>query len=109
MSPSTIIFTLLGLGFVVLLVAPRLHRRSNARSLADAERQRSDRITKMRGSPTSAEVTVGSKGLAVRARDVLLLRGVRTEILVVPDEVVLLTTNAERSVVESVVDELSES
>lgn len=105
-SPSTIIFGLLGLGFAVLLVAPRLHRRSNARSRLDAEHQRSKRVAAMQSSPSSVEVTVASQEQAIRGRDALLLRGIRTEILVRSTEVKLLTTRAELSSVEQVLTEL---
>jgi len=61
----------------------------------------------MQSSPDSVEVSVASKEQAVSARDALLLRGVRTEILAQSAEITLLTTRAELPAVEQVLSELA--
>lgn len=80
MPPWTILALILGIGFVVLLFAPRFHRRSMQRSRQAMEDARDSRVTEMRASDDAVEFEVESAAVAARLRDVLLLRGVRVEI-----------------------------
>ena len=84
MAPWMVIVGLIGVGFVVLLIAPTIHRSINARSRASAEQARVARAELLRSSPEGSSRSFSSFAAAVQVRDRLLLRGVRAE--VVPDE-----------------------
>lgn len=76
-----VITGLLVIGFVVLIIAPTVHRRVNARSRHTAESQRLDRATALRDSPAGASRSFARATDAVAVRDQLLLRGVRCEVI----------------------------
>jgi hypothetical protein len=106
MAPWMVIVGLIGTGFVVLLVAPTIHRRINARSRHDAETARLERAARLRDSSGGGSTTFTTSSDAVRVRDRLLLRGVRSE-MIYEDERTLLVYPAEDAVtVESVITEL---
>lgn len=81
MAPWMVIVGLIGAGFVVLLVAPTIHRSINARSRARAEQVRVDRAQVLQSSSDGASREFTSFAAAVRVRDRLLLRGVRAEVV----------------------------
>ena len=103
------IFGLLAIGFAVLLVAPRIHRKVNARSRSRAETRRSRRVAALRASPGGVEVPVDTHEVAVRARDMLLLRGVRVEVASDAPGARIVTTAADRAAVEAVLSEIGET
>ncbi len=70
---------------------------------------RERRIAEMRASPDTTEVTVASDALAVRARDTLLLRGVRAEIATTDaGSVVLVVEKRDAAVVDAVISDLAD-
>ncbi|MGI9604970.1 MAG: hypothetical protein ACR2P0_02405 [Acidimicrobiales bacterium] len=105
MPPWTILALILGIGFVVLLFAPRLHRRSMARSRESMESARLARVAAMRSKPSVIEIDVDSAVNAARIRDALLLRGVRVEIATDEDRHVLVTHESDETAVRSVIEE----
>lgn len=80
MQPWMILALLLGAGVVVLLIAPTLHRRSVASSRAGLADARDRRVAELRSGPDAIEFDLAGKD-ALRVRDSLLLRGVRTEVV----------------------------
>lgn len=80
MQPWMILALMLGAGVVVLLIAPTLHRRSVANSRAGLAESRDRRVAELRAGPDSVEFDLAGKD-ALRVRDSLLLRGVRTEVI----------------------------
>ena len=79
MSPTQIIVGLMVLGVLVLLVAPTLHRRSTNKSRVARRDQRLERVAELRQQGRTAEYRM-SGTQAARARDALLLQGVRAEL-----------------------------
>jgi|GEM_PF-1303593 len=106
MAPWMVIVGLIVIGFVVLLVAPTVHRRINANSRAIAETGRIERAKALRDSPNGASRTFDTARQAVRVRDRLLLRGVRSELLSEDGDAALIFNSADATVVDSVLDEL---
>ncbi|MFT7473347.1 MAG: hypothetical protein ACI81L_000262 [Verrucomicrobiales bacterium] len=106
MAPWMVIVGLIGTGFVVLLVAPTIHRRINARSRHDAETARLERATRLRNSRDGASSTFNSGADAVRVRDRLLLRGVRSELIYEGEQTLLVYPGEDGLVVEGVIAEL---
>lgn len=90
MQPWMVIAALLAGCVALLIVAPRLHRRSLARGLAKAEQIRARRIDELRRRPDSVETPVPESVSATAVRDALLLRGVRVEIVAVPGSTALV-------------------
>ena len=92
MQPWIVIAILLTTGAALLVVAPRLHRRSLERARRRLERDHRRRVEALRARPGADEVRVADRATAVRARDRLLLRGVRVEIVESTEGVVLVHT-----------------
>lgn len=101
-----VIVGLIGTGFLVLLVAPTVHRRINARSRASAEASRVARANELRSSSDGAVREFDDGAAAIRVRDRLLLRGVRAEVVRGPDHVSLIHRAVDAAVVDAVIDEL---
>jgi len=106
MAPWMVIVGLIGSGFVVLLVAPTIHRSINAKSRAGAETLRVERANALRNTPSGATRELSTAASAVRARDRLLLRGVRAEVVHEGGRTLLIYKVADNSVVDEVIDEL---
>ena len=106
MAPWMVIVGLIAVGFLVLLIAPTVHRSINARSRASVETARVDRANALRDSSDGATRQFGDAATAMRVRDRLLLRGIRTE--VVPDRgnVVLIYRLADEPTLKDVIAEL---
>jgi hypothetical protein len=106
MAPWMVIVALIGSGFVVLLVAPTIHRSINAKSRAGAEAARVERANALRNTPSGATRELSTAASAVRARDRLLLRGVRAEVVHEGGRALLIYNVADNVVVDEVIDEL---
>lgn len=100
---------LLGVGFVVLIFAPTVHRRSNARSRELAETSRRDRAQELRDSPNGRSQTFTRFDTAVAVRDRLLLRGVRAEVISEQGSPVLIYHANDEATVGAVIEEVSGS
>lgn len=99
------LIALLLVGCVVLLiVAPRLHRRSLDRARSRAEAARARRIDELRDRPDSIETVVPETVAALEVRDALLLRGVRAEIVALPGATVLVHSPDDDPIVRDVID-----
>lgn len=106
MAPWMVIVGLIGTGFVVLLIAPTIHRRINARSRHDAETARLERATRLRDSSNGGSTAFVGGADAVRVRDRLLLRGVRSEMIYEDERTLLVYPSDDQDIVDSVVTEL---
>lgn len=106
MAPWMVIAALIGIGFVVLLVAPTLHRSMNARSRAAVEARRVDRANDLRHSPDGATRSFVDAKTAMSVRDRLLLRGVRAEVVPDGSSATLIYRAADAETLQSVVTEL---
>lgn len=105
MQPWMIIAGLVGAGVLVLLVAPTIHRRINARSRSQAEEGRRSRATQLRTSETGRERLFPDATAAVRLRDALLLRGVRVELVRESGGVVLVYDRDDEETVLAAIEE----
>lgn len=101
-----VIVGLIGAGFAVLLVAPTLHRRINARSRAAVEAERVDRANTLRASADGMTRAFADASSAVSVRDRLLLRGVRAEIVPERAETLLIYRVGDQETVDGVLTEL---
>lgn len=101
-----VIVALIGAGFVVLLIAPTLHRSINARSRADAEAVRVSRAQALRTSPDGTAREFSTAAGALKTRDRLLLRGVRSEVVHEEGQTLLIHRVHDGAVVEAVMNEL---
>ena len=106
MSPWMDIAALIVGGFIVLLIAPTLHRRINARSREAAESKRVERAATLRDSNEGTSRRFESAYHAVKVRDRLLIRGVRAEIVAVEGPTTLIYKIADEQVVLDVMAEL---
>ncbi len=106
MQPWMIIAALIGVGILVLLVAPTIHRRINANSRAAAEQGRRDRADALRRSSSGAERLIADAGVAVRIRDLLLLRGVRVELVRESEGVVVVYERTHEDALERAIAEI---
>lgn len=106
MAPWMVIAALIGVGFLVLLVAPTLHRSINARSRATVEAKRVGRAHDLRASPEGATRSFADARIAMSVRDRLLLRGVRAEVVSEPNSTVLIYRAADGETLDSVIAEL---
>ena len=103
-QPWMIIAALILIGFVILLVAPTWHRRSIQNSREEAAARKRERARSFQQEETTEAHLVNDAASAVRARDALLLRGVRSEVIEADGQVVLLATAADRDTVRDVLD-----
>ncbi len=107
MQPWMILALLLGAGVVVLLIAPTLHRRSVANSRAGLAASRDRRVAELRASADGIEYPMEARA-ALRVRDALLLRGVRTEVVTEDDAgATLVGRQEDRATIEAAIEELS--
>lgn len=90
MHPWMIIAALLAAGVALLIVAPRLHRKSLARAMARAETVRARRIEELRRTRGTTETPVPESIPAIAVRDALLLEGIRAEIVALPGSTALV-------------------
>lgn len=107
MQPWMLIAMLLAGCLALLLVAPRVHRRSLERAQTHARRDRQRRIEELRAGPGSHETEVPDAEFAVRARHVLLLRGVRAEIATAEGRTLLVHSSDDSEAVGAVIGELA--
>lgn len=101
-----VITGLILIGFVVLLVAPTIHRRINTNSRETAEAKRVARAHELQTSADGKTRTFDTASDAVRLRDRLLLRGVRSEVVTEEGKTTLIYRSFDNDVVESVLAEL---
>lgn len=94
-----IIAFVIAAGFLVLLVAPSIHRRSIQKSRDEAAAKKVQRAESFRHEHSTEEHEVRTAADAVRARDALMLQGVRSEVVTGDDGTVLLAANEDRPVV----------
>ncbi|MBT8478950.1 MAG: hypothetical protein KJO06_08540 [Gemmatimonadetes bacterium] len=94
-----IIAIVIALGFIVLLVAPTMHRRSIQKSRAEAAAKKVERAASFRREQSTEEHVAINAAEAVQARDALMLRGVRSEVVADDDGVVLLASEDDRQAV----------
>lgn len=108
MQPWMLIALLLGGCLMLLIVAPRVHRRSLQRANDRARRGRQGRIDDLRARPGTVETEVPDVATAVRARQTLLLRGVRAEIVPgAAGSAILVHPSEDAEMVETVVARLA--
>lgn len=101
-----IIAAIIAAGFGVLLVAPTLHRRSNARSREQALRTRHSRAEAILKSSTGSSRGFTRSADAARVRDHLLLHGVRAELLPRSGETLIVFAAEHGDAVDAAIDEL---
>ncbi len=101
-----IIGVVIGLGFVVLLVAPTLHRRINANSRQRARSAKETRATELLNSKEGSSVRFDNGGDAARLRDRLLIRGVRSELVSQSSSTLVVFHRDDQEQVRAVTDEL---
>ena len=106
MAPWMVIVGLIAGGFLVLLVAPTVHRSINAKSRSSVEATRVDRAKSLRDSVDGATRSFSDAASAVQVRDRLLLRGIRTEVVPEGGQVVLIYHSADQSTLDEVIAEL---
>lgn len=101
-----IIAALVGAGILVLLVAPTIHRRINAKSRESAETRRIERAHTLRESPDGESTVFDTANHAVLVRDRLLLRGVRAEVTQEDGRTTLIYRSVDAPIVKSLMNEL---
>lgn len=106
MAPWMVIVGLIASGFLVLLIAPTVHRSINAKSRASVETARVDRANALRDSADGAIRSFPDAATAMRVRDRLLLRGIRTEVVPEKGHVVLIHHLADAAALDEVIAEL---
>lgn len=94
-----IIAVVIAAGFLVLLIAPSLHRRSIQKSRDEAAAKKVERAESFRRERSTEEHVLETPADAVRARDALMLQGVRSEVITGENGTVLLAANEDRPVV----------
>ncbi len=102
-----VIVTVMVLGFVVLLIAPTVHRRRAVRSRETVAADREARARKRRDDGAASR-SMTDHQLAIRARDSLLLRGVRAELLREGSSTALVFDPVDESTVDDVLSGLSD-
>lgn len=106
MAPWMVIVGLIAIGFLVLLIAPTVHRSVNAKSRATVETARVDRANSLRDSVDGATRSFPDAATAVRVRDRLLLRGVRAEVISEKGLALLVYRSADEHTLDEVIAEL---
>lgn len=76
-----IVAVVIGIGFVVLLIAPTIHRRINENSREQARAAKQSRASELLQSADGASLSFENATSAAKLRDRLLIRGVRSELL----------------------------
>lgn len=94
-----IVAVVIGIGFVVLLIAPTIHRRINENSREQAKAAKETRAAALLESPDGASLSFPDAKSAAQLRDRLLIRGVRAELLwVAPHTLVVFDKSDEEQV-----------
>lgn len=101
-----IVALVIAAGFVVLLIAPTIHRNINAKSRSEAESKRLGRAESLRSSPDGAAKGFAKAADAALLRDRLILVGVRSELLQENGQTLVVYPAADRGAVEELVTEL---
>lgn len=102
-----IVALVVGAGFVVLLIAPTIHRNINEKSRNSAESARVSRANELRNSPDGATLAFDRAGEAALLRDRLLLKGVRAELIEERGKALLIYSKTDEDVVRNVQDDFS--
>ena len=102
-----IVALVVGAGFIVLLIAPTIHRRINENSRNAAESARLSRANELRNSADGATLVFDRAADATMLRDRLLLRGTRAELVEENGKVLLVYSKADQDVVTDVQDDFS--
>ena len=76
-----IVAVVIGIGFIVLLIAPTIHRRINENSREQARVAKESRAADLLSSSNGASLSFDNAKSAAQLRDRLLIRGVRAELL----------------------------
>lgn len=105
MSPTQVLVALMIAGVAVLLVAPKIHRRSTQKSRIARRDQRMVRVADLRAEGQSAEYLM-TNAQAAQMRDALLLNGVRAELAAVTNATLLVVDAADGPATE---DRLSQA
>lgn len=106
MAPWMVITGLIVTGFVVLLIAPTIHRRINTKNRETAEANRVERAQRLQKSTDGESRRFDSASDAVAMRDRLLLRGVRAEVVNEGGQATLIYNSKDASTVDAVLVEL---
>jgi len=101
-----VITGLIVIGFVVLLIAPTIHRRINEKSRHEAEAHRVARAQALQNSNDGESRQFRSVSDAISMRDRLLLRGVRSEVVDENGTTMLIYPAADSETVAAVAVEL---
>lgn len=106
MAPWMVITGLIVTGFVVLLIAPTIHRRINTKNRETAEANRVERAQRLQNSTDGESRQFDSASDAVAMRDRLLLRGVRAEVVSDGAQATLIFNSNDANIVDAVRAEL---
>ena len=101
-----IVAIVVGIGFVVLLIAPTIHRRINENSRQQARDLKESRAAALLDSPEGSSLAFGDARQAAQLRDRLLIRGVRAELLRTPNETLVVFHTQDEPTVTRVTNEL---
>ncbi len=101
-----IVALVIGAGFIVLLIAPTIHRRINAKSRRVAESKRVDRAEALRTSPVGAVQSFVKARDAALLRDRLILRGVRSELIQEAEKTLVVYNVSDTDAVNALMSEL---
>ena len=101
-----IVALVIGAGFVVLLIAPTIHRKINAKSRQEAESKRLDRAESLRSSSSGEVLAFTKASEAALLRDRLILVGVRSELLQEDGQTLVVYNSVDEKKVEALVTEL---
>ena len=101
-----IVALVIGAGFVVLLIAPTIHRKINAKSRLEAETKRLDRAESLRSSATGEVKGFAKAADAALLRDRLILVGVRSELIQEQGQTLVVYDSSDGEAVETLVTEL---
>ncbi len=101
-----IVALVVGAGFVVLLIAPTIHRNINEKSRNEAESTRVSRAERLRTSADGKTLRFDNAGKATLLRDRLLLNGVRAELIGEDGQTLVIYNAADEATVSNVMDEL---
>lgn len=101
-----IVALVVGAGFVVLLIAPTIHRNINEKSRNEAETMRVSRAESLRTSSHGATLHFDNAGKAALLRDRLLLNGVRAELIQEDGQTLLIYNRSDEATVTTLTGEL---
>ena len=106
MAPWMIVALVIGAGFVVLLIAPTIHRKVNAKSRDEAEAKRLGRAESLRSSSSGLVKGFAKATDAAMLRDRLILVGVRSELIQEHGQTLVVYSTADSDAVDALVTEL---